>query len=292
MTRKKTFIVILLSVIIGFVLLFLAMFGFEKADVYPAGNQNLMIRKLKNPNTILNFIKPSPESFLKHNDLIIHKNPVIFDPKFKDKPNLYNRVVGMPGDIVRITDTQVFVNDKAFKTDAAEYFLFRISTENPEDFDKMLEPYDVEIIEVLNEKRACNIICSQNIADKIAAESKIVNIRKIYYSANTNNKGIFPSNMFFSWNKDNFGPVVIPQKGITVMLNYRNIALYKNIIDIYEEHHLIFNLNEILIDNKLATEYTFKNNYYFVLNDNRYSGRDSRQLGFVPEDYIVGKVLN
>jgi signal peptidase I len=86
--------------------------------------------------------------------------------------------------------------------------------------------------------------------------------------------------------------MIIPGKGVTVSLNRNSINLYKKIIDFYEEHELYIFGENIEIDGVATKEYVVRENYYFVLNDNRYNRHDSRHWGFIPESYIVGKVIN
>lgn len=103
-------------------------------------------------------------------------------------------------------------------------------------------------------------------------------------------KTIFPFSENFEWTRDNFGPLWIPQKGVTVELNLENLPLYERIITSYEGNELsVEDDGTIRINGETVTEYTFRQDYYFMMGDNRHNSLDSRYWGFVPEDHIVGK---
>src|SRR5205814_8155083 len=81
----------------------------------------------------------------------------------------------------------------------------------------------------------------------------------------------------YPYNLDNYGPIVIPKKGVTVDLNKNNLALYQRIISHYEGHKLeVMNEGKIKIDGQDVNKYTFQMDYYWMMGDNRHNSLDSR----------------
>jgi signal peptidase I len=268
------------------------MFGYKTVEIFNKEFKKVFIKKVNNPNFAIDFFNPSAVALLENQDLIVFKNPAEHDIRFSKNKNLYSRLMGKPGDVVFIKNQNVYINNKLIEENYDIFSLYRLTTEqNIDDFKYFLNDYDVTIKEVIADSKACNFIGTQYQADAISKLDNVINVRKLLGIVNVYEYGIFPISSFFPWNPDNYGPVTIPKKGETVMLNYKNIDLYKDIIDIYEENDLYHDRVKILINGKNVDSYTFRNNYYFILNDNRAEYNDSRKWGFIPEDYIVGKVI-
>jgi signal peptidase I len=117
----------------------------------------------------------------------------------------------------------------------------------------------------------------------------VLDITPVEYTNTNLSSDPYPQGSQFGWTRDNYGPILIPKKGMTIELNPTNILIYSRVITAYEGHTLHEQDGKYLIDGKPQTSYTVAMDYYWMMGDNRHRSSDSRFWGFVPQDHIVGK---
>lgn len=123
-------------------------------------------------------------------------------------------------------------------------------------------------------------------AKKFEAEKGIVLVER-FIEKNKNSR-VFPQDRSHPGTVDNFGPIYIPKRGTTIPLNVSSLPLYKKILKDYEHNTVAVKGNQVVLNGKVADSYTFQQDYYWMMGDNRHSSEDSRIWGYVPENHIVG----
>jgi len=151
----------------------------------------------------------------------------------------------------------------------------------------IINGYRLDIKEISTKIRKANI--TDEIAAKLRKDSEVDSVVKVINPKGNKGNNMFPQGTNLSWNTDNYGPIYIPKKGTTVPLNMNSIPFYERIIEDYENNQLEVIGEHIFVNGKKSTSYTFKQDYYWMMGDNRQNSLDARSWGYVPFDHVVGK---
>jgi len=210
------------------------------------------------------------------------------------KTNYIKRCVAVSGDVLEIKDRQVFINGQPQENPVNSQFNY-IVTANDEINERNLNKLGLgpEDYTLLGRPESNKVVYQMFLTEAAVQEVKSLSYIASVELANRENEPdsrIFPQSKYYPWNADNFGKLTIPKEGMTIALNDSTLAMYGGtIVDYDHNDDAEIKNGKLLLDGKEVTSYTFKQNYYFMMGDNRHNSQDSRYWGFVPEDHIVGK---
>ncbi|MBE9466866.1 MAG: signal peptidase I [Bacteroidetes bacterium] len=247
-----------------------------------------------NNNKYLDWIKipylrfPSSEK-IKHNDLIAFNYPNLSDIPIDKKEIYIKRCIALPNDTIECYGKKITINKKVIIDNENVQNNYRVTTNGYKLKEDFFKKYNISEGRLVSDIGVYDLPLTKEQAMLLLNDPKIRYVRLLKKLKGDNSSFIFPHSRYYNWNSDNFGPMIIPKKGNVIKINFKTLPLYKRIIETYEGNDLKIEKYRILINNRVQKTYTFKKNYFYVIDDNRDKAKDSRYWGFVPEDHVIGK---
>jgi len=205
-------------------------------------------------------------------DIVIIKS----DESNSDGIKMVKRCIAIPGDTIMFLESGILVNGKSVNIQGQyRYFIF---TENGSvlSMSKVIKETNSHLCDQGN-----SIYASTQDSIIILEAAAYFSIKIEFISENYNIKSTVLNSKGYDQIR---GIYLIPKFNDSIKIDKRNHEFYKHIIN--------RDLPNNTLISQLGKYYLFKNDYYFLLGDNRLISVDSRELGLIESTKIIGKVIS
>ncbi|MEM0962615.1 MAG: signal peptidase I [Bacteroidota bacterium] len=219
-------------------------------------------------------------------DVIVFNYPPSPEAEIARRLPYIKRVVGLPGDTLTIRDKQVQIGATALGGPVSGRSLWEVRGRLP-----LRETLDSLGISRRVQQIGQGAWAVSSTTLQAAALARVPGVESVdpYVRPGGDGSASFPLAQRYSL--DNYGPVVVPRRGLEVALTDDTWPVVRPVIERFEGRTAERTAGAFLIDGQPAESYTFGQDYFFVLGDSRDDSADSRTWGFVPFDHVIGKAV-
>jgi signal peptidase I len=241
------------------------------------------------PGVVLPWTRLPGLSDVERNDIVVFNYPIDLAP-IAGKTNYIKRCVGLPHDTLSLDKGELYVNGDHAKTFSGIEHNYVVNVRER----VRLSPAKVKAaggkLFSAQGPSSYRVNMTKEVADKIRQWPEVTDVHMFVLPKDLNEY----SRLEFSFSKGfknhhYLPPTVVPFKGETVTLTPENYHIYENIITRYERNNVERDGDQFIINGKRTSKYTIKQDYYFMMGDNRDNSEDSRFWGFVPRSHIIGE---
>tara|TARA_Y100001972_G_scaffold129212_1_gene195266 strand:+ start:7585 stop:9018 length:1434 start_codon:yes stop_codon:yes gene_type:complete len=229
---------------------------------------------------------------VRRNDVVVFNYPPEFEHPKDLRTHYIKRCVAIPGDVLEIKKGQVFIDGVSQENPDLMQFKYFVETDQVIR-DRIFRDYNIwefRPVGASADSRGYVVMTTGEVAKALEKLEFIKRVEPIFAEKDFVESRIFPDARYFPWNADYYGPLEIPGVGTTIDITEESLAKYGSTIEDYEElDDVVIRDNQLIIDGKAVSQYTFTKDYYFMMGDNRHNSEDSRYWGFVPGDFVVGE---
>ena len=228
------------------------------------------------PKRLRGYRKASP------GDIVVFVDPVRDGVMIK-------RCMGTPGDTIWISNGIVYINNRLHRETKDVLLYSRVSVSNRQNAIKALDSLGINSPSFFSPARGTDHLSLHLTLEETERVTLIPGVTSVAIEKERPDTAwrVYPRQEIFKWNIDNYGPIVMPSKGMKMELTRETWILYGRLINLFENADLQYDKGQFFMEGNPVTEYTFKKNYYFMMGDNRHDSRDSRYYGPVPEENII-----
>lgn len=202
------------------------------------------------------------------NRVVLFTSPLLKDTL--SSPLFLSRCIGMPGDTIRVGNEGYKVNGKLIPHSPRSLNRYIVTQAAQEELLGVQKRLNIPVRDLKEEEYGLSLSLTSFEEYQLREElSDDANVR-------------------FIKDKAESYELIVPQKGRAYRLDASALTACREAILAEAGDKAVFRDGKLFLDGREASFFFFKQDYYWMLSDNINEAVDSRHLGFIPRDHIIG----